>query len=289
MAFGDWLYSYVRSQRHARLVTILLGWLVFIDGIFSCLAVGNVCQPLSDRYQMRREQLAYFVDSNASPLCALLLFSSWGPYLLSLLAGVSFLPMPPVAAFFELAQTNFYAILTIGVSVFVAWKGFGFDAAVPVQTTVPSPEIGKGNPWLLLVPMVTLLSASVGLTLYSGATHTHQSGLAAWLAAADIGTAMRNAALLAVVMSLLMMLKSGRRVPTLLSDLYHGVISMRLAIGILLCTWMIGAVIKDLQIAAILATWAEAHLNPSFLVSGLFLLCATMRLPRDRVGELLPL
>ncbi|KXF79846.1 Na+/H+ antiporter NhaC family protein [Enterovibrio coralii] len=276
MAFGDWLYGYVRSPRHARLVTILLGWLVFIDGIFSCLAVGNVCQPLSDRYQIRREQLAYFVDSNASPLCALLLFSSWGPYLLSLLAGVSFLPMPPVQAFFELAQANFYAVLTIGVSLFVAWKGFGFEKPLPVEVSAPTQDIGKGNPWLLLVPMGTLLSASVGLTLYSGATHTHQSGLAAWLAAADIGSAMRNAALLAVVMSLVMMLKSGRRVSTLLTDLYHGVLSMRLAIGILLCTWMIGSVIKDLQVAAMIAHWAEAHLNPSLLVSGLFLLCATM-------------
>ena len=80
-AFGDWLYQRIHTRRQARLGVILLGWLVFIDGIFSCLAVGHVCQPLSERYRIRREQLAYFVDSNASPLCALLPFSSWGPYL----------------------------------------------------------------------------------------------------------------------------------------------------------------------------------------------------------------
>lgn len=273
-AFGDWLYTRIKTRRQARLGVILLGWLVFIDGIFSCLAVGHVCQPLSERYQIRREQLAYFVDSNASPLCALLPFSSWGPYLIALLAGISFLPVSPLAAFIELAQMNFYAVLTIVVSLYVAWKGFGFGKALPEHVSAQS--VGKGNPWLLLLPMLTLLSVSVGLTLWSGANNTDKSGVMAWLAAADIGAAMRNAALLAVAVSLVMMRAGGRSLKALAGDLLQGTRSMGLAIGILLCTWMIGSVIKDLKIAGMLANWAELYLDPSLLVAGMFLLCALM-------------
>ncbi|MGI2260615.1 Na+/H+ antiporter NhaC family protein [Shewanella sp. GXUN23E] len=273
-AFGDWLYQRIHTRRQARLGVILLGWLVFIDGIFSCLAVGHVCQPLSDRYRIRREQLAYFVDSNASPLCALLPFSSWGPYLIALLAGISFLPISPLSAFLELAQMNFYAVLTIAVSLYVAWRGFGFGPALTPDTR--NDAITRGNPWLLLLPMLTLLLASVGLTLWSGAGKADGNGVMAWLAAADIGEAMRNAALLAVAVSVLMMLRAGRGGLALLGDLLHGVRSMGFAIGILLCTWMIGSVIKDLNIAGMLAQWAGHYLNPSLLVAGMFLLCAMM-------------
>ncbi len=273
-AFGDWLYTRIRTRRQARLGVILLGWLVFIDGIFSCLAVGHVCQPLSERYQIRREQLAYFVDSNASPLCALLPFSSWGPYLIALLAGISFLPVSPLSAFVELGQMNFYAVLTIAVSLYVAWQGFGFGRELPQAPL--SAAVSKGNPWLLLLPMLTLLLASVGLTLWSGANNAQAPGVMAWLAAADIGAAMRNAALLAVTVCLVMMRATGRSLRELLADLVHGTRSMGLAIGILLCTWMIGSVIKDLKIAGMLAHLAEIYLNPSLLVAGMFLLCALM-------------
>lgn len=274
VAFGDWLYRRIHTRRQARLGVVLLGWLVFIDGIFSCLAVGHVCQPLAERYRIRREQLAYFVDSNASPLCSLLPFSSWGPYLIALLAGISFLPVTPLTAFMDMAQMNFYAIATLAISLFVAWSGVGFGAALPEVDL--SQHDDPGTPWLLLLPMLTLLIASVLLTLWSGAEHSQQPGIMAWLAAADIGAAMRNAALLAVAVAIMLLARQGRPVRALALDLLHGVKTMGLAIGILLCTWMIGAVIRDLKVASMLAGWADLYLSPHVLVGGMFLLCAMM-------------
>ena len=160
------------------------------------------------------------------------------------------------------------------MSLYVAWRGFGFGSALSLDK--PNEAITRGNPWLLLLPMLTLLLASVGLTLWTGAVTADGGGVMAWLAAADIGEAMCNAALLAVVVSLLMMLRAGRGVSAVLGDLLHGVRSMGFAIGILLCTWMIGSVIKDLNIADMLAQWAGYYLNPSLLVAGMFLLCAMM-------------
>lgn len=275
--FGDWLYSRIRTERQARLGVVFLGWLVFIDGIFSCLAVGHVCQPLSQRYGIRHEQLAYLVDSNASPLCSLLPFSSWGPYVMALIAGISFLPMSPLEAFIEVALFNFYAIVTLGLSVLVAWYGVGFRSFVAATAVEPSSAVEtKGNPWLLAIPMLTLLLASVGLTLWSGAEQVSTWDISLWLAKADIGASMRDACLLATLVTLIMLGLSGRRFTALVGDLSYGVRMIAFAIAILLCTWMIGAVIQDLGVAKLLATWAKAYLSPNLLVAGMFLLCAMM-------------
>lgn len=272
--FADWLYHRINSGRQARIGVVLLGWVVFIDGIFSCLAVGHVCQPLSQRYKMPPEQIAYLVDSNASPLCALLPFSSWGPYVMAILAGITLLPLTPLESFIEMAKLNFYAVTVVLLSLLVAWFGIGFTSdSAPLQS---SERVDSGNPWLLGLPMVSLLLASIGLTLYSGASNAQGSSLSDWISAADIGAAMRNACLIAISLALLMLKISGRSIWLLLADLLSGVRSMSFAISILLFTWMIGAVIADLGVAKLLAGWAEQFLSKEVLIAGTFLLCAMM-------------
>ncbi|MCG9730390.1 sodium:proton antiporter [Shewanella sp. Isolate13] len=272
--FADWLYHRIKSGRQARIGIVLLGWVVFIDGIFSCLAVGHVCQPLSQRYKVPREQIAYLVDSNASPLCALLPFSSWGPYVMAILAGISLLPLTPLESFVEMAKINFYAITVVLLSLLIAWFGIGFHSDFAFEQN--SEDVDAGNPWLLGLPMATLLIASIGLTLYSGASNAQGDSLSDWIAAADIGTAMRNACLLATLLAIFMLKFGGRSVRLLLGDLASGVRSIGFAIAILLFTWMIGAVISDLGVAKLLAGWAELFLSKQMLVSGTFLLCAIM-------------
>ena len=271
--FGDWLHQRIHSQRQARIGVVLLGWLVFIDGIFSCLAVGHVCQPLSERYGISKPQLAYFVDSNASPLCALLPFSSWGPYVMALLASVSYIGMSPLAAFIDIAQMNFYAISTLVISAVVAWVGLGFSTTAAALTPAVS---GRATPWLLAAPMLTLLLGAMALILYSGASQIGGSDVTAWFSNADIGAAMRDASLIATLVTLVVLNINGRSMTLLLNDWFHGMKTMIFALSILMLTWMIGAVIQDLGVASLLASWADRFLAPQLLVAGLFLLCAVM-------------
>lgn len=100
--------------------------------------------------------------------------------------------------------------------------------------------------------------------------------MAAWLAAADVGAAMRNASLTAVVLAALMALWCGRGLHPLMIDMLVGLRSMALAVGILLLTWMIGALIKDLGSAARISALANDLLSPSLLLAGIFALCAIM-------------
>jgi tetracycline resistance efflux pump len=273
-SFADWLYHRIKSGRQARVGVVVLGWVVFIDGIFSCLAVGHVCQPLSQRYNMSKEQIAYLVDSNASPLCALLPFSSWGPYVMAILASITLLPLSPLESFIEIAKLNFYAITVIILSLLVAWFGIGFTYTT--TTEAESAEVEAGNPWLLGIPMASLLIASVALTLWSGASNSQSADISQWITSADIGAAMRDACILAMTIAVFMLKLSGRKVQELVVDMFAGIKVISFAISILLFTWMIGAVIADLGVAKLLASWAEQFISSNMLVAGTFILCAVM-------------
>lgn len=274
--FALWLNSRIRSHRQARLGVVFLGWIVFIDGIFSCLAVGNVCKPLGRKYGVRSEQLAYLVDSNASPLCAVLPFSSWGPYVMALLASIAFLPISPIEALLQMAQVNFYAVTTIILSVLVAWYGTGFKPLEVMPVNLNEEERSQGSPWLLGLPMLSLLLLSVVFILYSGGEQSQAFNLMSWLANADIGASMRNACLIATIITIVMLKRYGRSWKALGKDMLFGVQTIALAVAILLFTWMIGGVIKDLGVAKMLAGWAELYLSAHLLLPGMFFLCAIM-------------
>ncbi len=48
-AFADWSRNRIRNKRDAKLLTMFLGCVVFIDDYFNSLVVGSVARPLTDR------------------------------------------------------------------------------------------------------------------------------------------------------------------------------------------------------------------------------------------------
>ncbi|TKB48795.1 sodium:proton antiporter [Ferrimonas sediminicola] len=271
-AFAHWLFPRIRSRRQARLAVVALGWMVFIDGIFSCLANGNVSRPLCERYRISNTQLAYLVDSTASPLCAILPFSSWGPYVMTLLAGLTILPGAPLTAFLQVAATNFYALITLALAVLVAWSNLGFGSAPVRPEQVQAQPSREGSPWLLGLPVLMLIGGSLVLAILSGLKGG--STPMQWLANADIGGAMRNAALGAVLLSLGLQWRQGIRPGAMLFAGWMGLRSVATALGILMMTWMVGRAIGDLETGRVMATWASTHLAEGLLLPGIFLLCA---------------
>jgi|GEM_PF-2882499 len=82
-AFAEWVSDrYVRGPKSARFVAWLLGvlffqggtvstvLLFFQGGTVSTVLVGSTVKPLSDRHKISHEELAYIVDSTASPIAS---------------------------------------------------------------------------------------------------------------------------------------------------------------------------------------------------------------------------
>ena len=58
-AFGNWAKTHIKTKFGSQICTIILGMLIFIDDYFNCLTVGSVMKPVTDKYHLSKEKLAY--------------------------------------------------------------------------------------------------------------------------------------------------------------------------------------------------------------------------------------
>lgn len=84
-AFGEWVVKRVKSKKSSLMWTWLLGVIIFIDDYLNSLVVGSTMAPVTDRYKVSREFLAYIVDSTAAPVTVLVPVSTWAAFIGSLL------------------------------------------------------------------------------------------------------------------------------------------------------------------------------------------------------------
>ena len=112
-AYADWVAKHVKSARMAQILTTLLGIFIFVDDYFNCLTVGAVMRPVTDRFGISREKLAWIIDSMAAPICIIAPVSSWA------VAVAGYLGEGGFSTFVASIPYNFYALLTVFFVVFV--------------------------------------------------------------------------------------------------------------------------------------------------------------------------
>ena len=117
-AFGDLMRKkFVRGPRSAKLVAWALGILFFQGGTVSTVLVGTTVKPITDKQNVSHEEVAYIVDSTASPIASQLAFNAWPGYIQSFIyvAGVSFLATEAdrISFFFRSVPFCFYAIFAV--------------------------------------------------------------------------------------------------------------------------------------------------------------------------------
>lgn len=69
--------SLAKSARGSMVATWLLGIVIFFDDYANTLIVGNTMRPITDRYKVSREKLAFIVDCTAAPIAAVAFISTW--------------------------------------------------------------------------------------------------------------------------------------------------------------------------------------------------------------------
>lgn len=106
-AYANWVASRIHSPRMAQILTALLGIFIFVDDYFNCLTVGAVMRPVTDRFRVSHEKLAWIIDSMAAPICIIAPVSSWA------VAVSGYLGEGGFDTFVASIPYNFYALLTI--------------------------------------------------------------------------------------------------------------------------------------------------------------------------------
>ncbi len=104
------------SARSTRLATALLGLAIFFDDYANTIVVGTTMRPITDRFRISREKLAYLVDSTAAPVAGIAIISTWIGFevglfedaMNSLGTGLSGYEL-----FFRALPARFYCLLTL--------------------------------------------------------------------------------------------------------------------------------------------------------------------------------
>lgn len=111
-----WLLRWVKGGKSAQLATALMGILCFIDDYTSAIIVGSMMQPITDRYRVSRQKLAFLVDATSAPIAGLAVVSTWIAYEVGLLGQIAdelHIDKSGYSMFFDALSFRFYCLLMI--------------------------------------------------------------------------------------------------------------------------------------------------------------------------------
>ncbi len=254
-AYGRWAAQRIGSKRGAVLSTCMLGVLIFIDDYFNCLTVGSVMRPVTDKYKVSREKLAYLIDATAAPVCIIAPVSSWAAAVSSVAPEGQGLSL-----FIRSIPYNLYALLTLFAVVFMAVIGLDFGkmrqaelAAETGEDRTQAEELhgNQGTVLDLVLPIVVLIVSCVLSMIYTGGFFDPSSECYRDLINAfgncDASIGLVLGAFVALAFTFLMYLP--RRVVSLQdfsSSLSEGFKSMVPAILILIFAWTLSGITGQL-------------------------------------------
>ena len=116
-AYAEWVSTHIKNVKMAQVLTALLGIIIFVDDYFNCLTVGAVMRPVTDKFRVSHEKLAWIIDSTAAPVCIIAPVSSWA------VAVGGYLGEDGFTTFVQSIPYNFYALLTIFFVFFMLISG----------------------------------------------------------------------------------------------------------------------------------------------------------------------
>ncbi|UCE49550.1 MAG: hypothetical protein JSW47_05280, partial [Phycisphaerales bacterium] len=111
-----WLLRWIKGRKSAQAATALMGILCFIDDYTNAIVVGSMMQPITDRFRISREKLAFIVDATSAPIAGLAVISTWIAYevgLLGQIGGTLGIGKSGYAMFFDALSFRFYCLLMI--------------------------------------------------------------------------------------------------------------------------------------------------------------------------------
>ncbi|WP_371833620.1 Na+/H+ antiporter NhaC family protein [Shewanella sp. H8] len=297
-AFADWAKQHIRSKRDAKLMTMFLGCVVFIDDYFNSLVVGSISRPITDRYHISRAKLAYILDSTAAPICVISPVSSWGAYIIALIGGIltahGFTDSGYLSVFMQMIPMNFYAVFSLLLLLFVA--AFGLDVGPmrqhelnalrgnlfdeskgqPPGAVSDLPEADTGKVMGLFLPIAILVFATIYFMVSSGADALAAKDLPFNVLGAfentDVSSSLFFGSIIGLIATVILGIQQKVELPMLLSGMLVGARSMLPAIYILLFAWTIASVIGELETGKYMASLATDNIPFAMLPAVLFLL-----------------
>ncbi len=214
-AFADFMTRHVvRGPRSAKLVAWFLGVIFFQGGSISTVLVGTAVKPLADKEKISHEELAYIVDSTASPIASQLAFNAWPTYIQAFIfvAGVPWLATQAdrIKFFYMSVPLCFYAIFAVTFTFLLSVEKSPFlgkklrlamqrarttgeldapDAEPLSAKELQASDVPPGytaTVWEFFLPLITLIGIAIGTFIFM----PDNTPRVTWAFGAAVGLAM---------------------------------------------------------------------------------------------------
>lgn len=301
-AFGDWMIKHVKTRPGAKLMTMILGVIIFIDDYFNSLTVGQVSKPVTDKHRISRAKLAYIVDSTSAPVSVAVPISSWGAYIIGILGSImathSITDYSAFTAFMKIIPMNYYVWAALGVILVLIFRQTDFGPMkvheerakktgevfnpetkeqVDESTKLPMSNAGKVRD--LTIPILTFFVATVVFVVWTGYNAADEKTIMGIFDVAEMELSLLYGGIIGIIVSFILFYRHFHAGKLSLSQFTKGIIegikSMLLAFFILIFAWSIVFLIEELETGVYLGDLVEqSNLAYVFLPVIVFLMGA---------------
>ncbi|WP_299029015.1 Na+/H+ antiporter NhaC family protein [uncultured Campylobacter sp.] len=311
-AVAIWLSKKAKTGVSAQISTWVMGLFVFFDDYANSLIVGPIMRPITDKFKVSREKLAFIIDATAAPIAGLAVISTWVGLEISLIKqGYELIGITNVNAFSIFVETmpyRFYNLFMLFFIVCTAFMGREFAGMLKAERRARAGELHprRGGAMIedvedktlepkeniklqssnAVIPLLVLilgafvsfyfsgLGALEGEVLESAKAHplTFHT-FQATFGAADASVALFQSALLATVVAIFMAVY--RKILTVREAIEtwgKGWKTMITTIIILLLAWSLSSVIKELGTSRYLVDLLSQSTPKIVLPAAIFML-----------------
>jgi len=145
--------KFVTSRRSAKVFAWFMGIVFHQGGTISTVLAGTTVKPIADKHRVAHEELAYIVDSTASPVATIIPFNVWPVYVAGLitiepLAALVADQSAAINLFLMAIPFNFYAMIAVSMTLLFSLGRlplFGTPMAKVVERVTKTGELNAPN------------------------------------------------------------------------------------------------------------------------------------------------
>ena len=294
-----------KGPRSTQATAYGMGLSVFFDDYANTVLVGSTMRPLTDRFRISREKLAYIVDSTAAPVAGLSVVSTWIAFEVSTfsaqLPAAGLTPGDGYAVFLQTLPYRYYCWLALALVLMVVLSGRDFGPMRRAETRAretgqvlapdSQPMVGEQattmeiapnvqpKAWRALIPLATFIAVTLfeigrggGAFDMPVAELFSLEGITGVLYDGSGNWPLMIGSSAGFLVAAVATLSAGLGLGDVLRAAWTTLRSMGVALGMLYCAWMIGDVCRELGTASFLTSLIEGSLDPALLPVLLFIL-----------------
>jgi Na+/H+ antiporter NhaC len=287
-------FVYLMGQKmKTKQAALAFTWLstlgTFTNPNFRIVTIAPIMKVLLEKLPLSPEKIGFIIEVTSNPVVVLVpVATAFVGYMVSL-TGTALEQVAvneaPYSIFIKSIPFNFFSFVIIALGIYYSYfKDFGFDKkgtsvnkSVALQEEEALRECLKSyekdtpsKPWNLILPLGTILSATLFLSWWDG--HFHTGNFFETFIKADALGVMLEAVFMTLIVTILFFLAQGFNIGKLVTHFIQGGNELVSVITMLTLVWALSAVSEDLGFANYLSLHLVSLIPSTFIAPAVFVL-----------------